>query len=178
MVALRRLLLVALLGCFAAVTLNGRWEGHLIHANHIWIVDLPRSPLWAPPQAPTYGQFEDTFKDSKSFPEENDPGQSIQRVLKLDWMAFDFLLYLWAVTVIGGLVYLACRRARRDLILHLGMSAGVGLTIAAAASFALWLLVGGWGPPGPEFFGGLGLVAGILVGLVLFRRAKGCRTSA
>jgi hypothetical protein len=104
MVVLRRLHLVAILGCFAAVAWNGRWEGHLNHANHIWIVDLPHSPLWAPPQAPTYGQFKDTFKDSESFPEENDPGQSIQRVLKLDWMAFDLFLYLWAVTVIGGLV--------------------------------------------------------------------------
>jgi hypothetical protein len=68
-------------------------------------------------------------------------------VLKLDWMAVDLLLYLWLVTVVGGLLYLAVRGTRRDLVLHLGVSAEIGLTAGAAACIGLWLMFGGWGPP-------------------------------
>jgi CHASE2 domain-containing sensor protein len=87
-------------------------------------------------------------------------------------MAVDLLFYLWLVSVIGGLLYLAVRGERRDLVLHLALSAGMGLTASAAACIALWLLFGGWGPPAPEFFGGLGLVVGIIVGRRSFKRVR------
>ncbi|HTU20910.1 MAG TPA: hypothetical protein VMG10_22855 [Gemmataceae bacterium] len=87
-------------------------------------------------------------------------------------MIFDLLLYLWSVTAASGLLYLALRRERRDLILHLGLWAGIGLTAAATACIALWLMIGGWGPPAPEFFGGLGLVVGVIVGLGVFKQGE------
>jgi hypothetical protein len=169
---LRWVLLLACLGCVALVALNGRWEGRLTRGNHTWIVDLGRAPVWVPPSDPTYARFREDFKESEGFPAEGSPGLTVQRVLKLDWMAVDLLLYLWPVTVVGGLLYLAVRGERRDLILHLGLAAGIGLTAGAAACIGLWLLFGGWGPPAPEFFGGLGLVAGIVVGLVSFKRGR------
>jgi hypothetical protein len=84
-------------------------------------------------------------------------------------MTVDLLLHLWPVTVVGGLLYLAMRRKRRDLTLHLGLSAGIGLTASGAACLGLWLVFGGWGPPAPEFFGGLGFVLGIVGGLLSFK---------
>jgi hypothetical protein len=98
------------------------------------------------------------------------PDLTIKPILKVDWMAADLLLYLWPVTVVGGVLYLAIRGRRRDVILHLGMCAGLGLTVGAVACIGLWLLFGGWGPPAPELFGGLGLVAGIVGGLGSFKR--------
>ena len=109
------------------------------------------------------------FQESEGFPSEGTPGCTIQRRLKVDWMAADLLLYLWPLTVVGGLLYLAIRGERRDLILHLGLSAGIGLTAGVAVCIGLWMMLGGWGPPAPEFFGGLGLVAGVAGGLVSFK---------
>jgi hypothetical protein len=172
MYGLRWIFLVACLGSAALVAWSGRWEGRLTLGNHTWIVDLGRAPVWAPPPDPPYARFQEDFKESERFPTEGTPGITIQRVLKLDWMAVDLLLYLWAVTVASGLLYLATRGERRDLILHLGLSAGIGLTAGAAACIGLWLMFGGWGPPFPEFFGGLGLVGGVVAGLGSFRRGR------
>lgn len=165
---LRWIFLVSCLGCVVIVAWNGRWEGRLTQGNCTWIVDLGRAPIWGAPLDPTYATFQAHFKESKDFPREGTSGFTIKRVLKLDWMAVDLLLYLWGVTVVGGLMYLAVRGIQRDLVLHLGLSAGIGLTGGASTCMGLWLMFGGWGPPAPEFFGGLGLVVGILVGLVSF----------
>ncbi len=40
--------------------------------------------------------------------------------------------------------------------------AAVGSLLGLVASFALWLIFGGWGPPGLIFFGGLGLFLGVV----------------
>jgi hypothetical protein len=164
---------VFLLACFGGVAFaawSGRWEGRLTSGNCTWIMDLGRNPVWAPPPDPQYAQFQEHFRGD--FPTEAPKGLTIQRVLKLDWMAADLLLYLWAVTVAFGLLYLAVRGERRDLILHLGLSTGIGLTAGAAFCIGLWMLFGGWGPPTPEFFGGLGLVVGIISGLASFQGSR------
>jgi hypothetical protein len=172
MSGLRWIFLVACLGSSVLVAWSGRWEGRLTLGNHTWIVDLGRAPVWAPPPDPPYARFQKDFTESEGFPAEDTPGFAIHRVLKLDWMAVDLLLYLWAVTVASGLLYLAMRGERRDLILHLGLSAGIGLTAGAAGCIGLWLLFGGWGAPSPEFFGALGLVGGVVVGLGSFKRGS------
>jgi hypothetical protein len=172
MYGLRWLFLVACLGCVAAVAWNGRWEGHLTRGNQTWLVDLGFAPVWAPPADPRYARFQEDFKESEGFPSEGTPGLTIERVLKFDWMAVDLLLSLWPVTVASGLLYLAVRGGRRDLILHLGLSTGIGLTAGAAACVGLWLLLGGWGPSSPEFAGGLGLVVGVVVGLGYFKPGR------
>lgn len=168
---LRWVLLLACLGCCAFVITNGRWEGHLIQANYgTWIVALDRAPIWAPPPEAVYATFQKDFKDSEKFPAEDASGFIIKRVLKDDWMILDFLLYLWPVTVISGLLYYATRGRKRDFVLHLGLFAGIGLTAGAVLCVGLWLLFGGWGPPAPQFFGILGLSGGIVGGLVSFKQ--------
>ncbi len=170
---IRSLFLVACLGCVGIIAWNGRWEARLTCAEHTWIVDLDPAPVWAPPEVPSYARFKHDFKDSEDFPAEESPGLSIRGVLKLDWVAVDLLLYLWPVTLIGAALYLALRGGDRDLVLHCAMSVSVGMTLAALACIGLWLLYGGWGPPAPELFGGLGLVGGLIAGLASFypRRA-------
>jgi hypothetical protein len=171
MQGLRWTFLLVCFGCVALVAWNGRWEGRLTRTNFTWIVDLGRAPIWLPPPEPTYGTFQKDFKESEGFPSEGTPGLTIKRVLKVDWMAVDLLLYLWPVSVIAGGLYLATRGTKRDLVLHIGLSAGIGLTGGALTCVGLWLLFGGWGPPAPEFFGGLGLAAGMLAGLVSYRES-------
>ena len=178
MQGLRWVFLLACLGCVAVVAWNGRWEGRLTRGNHTWIVDLDRTPVWTPPPDPSYARFQKDFKESQSFPAEETPDLAIRRALKLDWMAVDLLVYLWPVSVVAGLLYLATRGTRRDLILHLGLSAGIGLSAGAAACMGLWLLFGGWGPPVPEFFGGLGLVVSLVAGLASFKRDRAVRGTA
>jgi hypothetical protein len=166
---LRWIFLVACLGCVAIVTLNGRWEGRLTLRNYTWIVDLDRAPVWAPPPDPPYAKFQKVFKESDDFPAGGTPGLTIHRVLKLDSLAVDLLLYLWPVTFFSGLLYLALRGERRDLILHCGLSAGIGLTAGAVVCIGLWLLLGGWGPPLPDCCGSLALFVGIFVGIRSFK---------
>lgn len=170
---LRWVFLLCCLGCVFLVSFNGRWEGWLIRANDRWIVDLSRAPIWAPPPEPVHATFQAVFNESEYFPAQGTPGLTIKRVLKVDWMAVDLLLYLWPVTVVGGLIYLATRERRRDLVLHLGMSAGFGLSSGAIACIGLWMLFGGWGPPAPGFFGGLGLVGGIVGGFLSYNPESG-----
>jgi len=169
---LRWLFLAACFGCVVVVARDGRWEGYLSQVHHIWIVDLEQAPVWDPPDMPSYARFREEFRGVEGFPSEGSPGKSIRRVLRWDWMAVDLLLSLWPVTVVGGLLYLVGRRGRRDLILHCGLSVGIGLSVAALMCMGFWLLLGGWGPPAPEFFGGLGLVLGLLGGLASFKRVR------
>lgn len=166
---LRGVFLVSCLGVMLCVAWKGRWEGRLVDGNQTWIVDLGTAPVWDPPPNPSYEQFQIVFTVSEGLPAKDTPGVTIRRKLKLDWMATDLLLYLWYATVANGLLYLALRRERTDRILHLGLWMGLGLTAGAAFSFGLWLIVGGWGPPLPWFFGIMGLLIGIIVGLRSFR---------
>lgn len=169
--ALRWLFLLACVACVVIVAGNGRWEGQLVSSDQTtWIVDLERAPIWAPPSRPTYAMFLKDFTGVEGFPAEGTPELTIKRILKVDWMVVDLLLYLWPVTVLGGLLYFTTRGKQRDLILHIGLYTGICLTLSAVACLGLWLLFGGWGPPAPELCGGLGLVAGIAAGMDAFKR--------
>ena len=169
--ALRLIFVLACLGCVAYEAENVPWEGHLMApGRHPAIVELGRSPIWAPPPEPTYATFED-FRGFPDFPDQGTPGLEIRRVLAVDWIEMDLMLYLWAVTVTCGLVYLAVRGRRRDIVLHLVLWAGIGLTAGIALSMMRWLAVRG--PAYELWFGGLGLVGGIVGGLLSFRREGG-----
>jgi hypothetical protein len=158
---LRWIFLAACLGCVAIVAVNGRWEARLTYRNVTSIIDQGRSPIWAPPELPSYERFREDFGKSPDFPAVDAPPVPIERKLKLDWMAADLLLYLWFVTVPFGLLYFAVRGRTRDPILGAGLSAGIGLTGGAAACIGTYMLLGGWGPPTPALFGGLGLAIGV-----------------
>jgi hypothetical protein len=175
---LRWAFLVACFTCLVIVAWRGPWEGRLTQANHTWIVDLGRAPVWTPPADSSYARFREVFEASQGLPVEGGQGITIRRVLKMDWMATELFLYLWLVTLVSGLGYLAVRRERRSLILHLGLAVGIGLTVGAAGCIGLWLLIGGWGAPAPNFFGGLGLVLGVVVGLASFNREGTERVAA
>lgn len=170
---LRWVFLSVCLGYVALVACNGRWQGNLIQTNYgTWIVDLERAPIWSPPPEPVYTTFQKDFKNSENFPTEDDSSFTIKRVIRVDWMIVDLLLYLWPITVINGLLYYFTRGRKRDFVLHLGLFVGIGLTAGAVLCVGLWMLFGGWGPPSPEFFGILGLAGGILGGLVSFKRGS------
>jgi CHASE2 domain-containing sensor protein len=82
-------------------------------------------------------------------------------VFRADWTFLDFTLYLWAVAAVFGIIYLCIHRRPRDPILHVALCLGATLTVAALICFLLWLVVGGWGPPAPELFGGLAILLGL-----------------
>lgn len=167
---LRVAFLLACLACLAVVLVNGVWEGRLTRINHTWIVDLDRAPVWAPPEMPTYQRFATTFEGSDDFPAESMGGLAIERVLGIEEMALALLFHLWMLTVLAGLLYLLLRTGRRDLVLHLALFAGIGLTSSAVLCLGVWLAFGGWGPPAPTLFAALGLAVGLRAGFVSWRR--------
>jgi hypothetical protein len=164
---LRSFFLITVALVAASVLMRARWESRL-HVDYCtWILTLPQAPLGAAPDVPTYQQFRKTFDD---IPGESTPGLTIRRLLKWDWMLFDFLLYLWGVTLAFGIVYRMVRGKRRDPLLHGALCVGVAVTVAAGICVGLWLLLGGWGPPAPEFFGVLGVVVGLWGAIRTYRR--------
>ena len=158
--------------CFASVALvawYAQWYYQLRLEGSTLFIRPNRSPVWNPPDVPTYAQFRQTFE---YLPEEAPPVSSIRRKLNLNWMALDLLLCLWLVTVVVGVIYLMSRKKRRDIVLQCALSIGIGLSIAAGSCIGLWLYVDSWGPPLPVTFGCLGLVFGFLRGILTFKRAE------
>ena len=129
MPAFRTIFLIACLVCVIIVISTAHWQGCLSLENHGWLVDLHRSPIWAPPPAPSYSRFANTFSESSDFPLENTPGLTIVAVMDREALALDLLLYLWPVTLVCGLLYFIYRGERRDLVLHLAFFGGLGLVV-------------------------------------------------
>jgi len=121
---------------------------------------------------PTYTTFAERFQNGERFPDQHSPGISIRRTLKLDLMIVESLFGIWAVTALVGLLYRRLRREQSDLTLHLALSIGMGLTVAAIVSIGLWILLGGWGPPALAFLGSVGLIAATVIGFASFKRAR------
>lgn len=92
------------------------------------------------------------------------------RILKRDWMILDFLVCVWAITAAFGIVYLLARPKRPDVFLHGVACIAAGLTGSAALCVLLWIILGGWGPPSPLFFGVVGHVAGLVLGAATYPR--------
>jgi len=166
MATLRTLFVAALVLCVTEILVRGQWEGRLRLGQHTWFIDLDRRPVWNPPPVPTYGQFRNVFED---LPAEATPGLTITQALKWDWMLIELLLWLWGMTTLFGLLYPLARGHRRDHVLHGALCVGAAMTAAAAACFALWLVVGGWGAPAPELFGLLGVAGGILLAILTYK---------
>ena len=157
-----RLLFVTLLAAsMLLVIARGSWEGHLVRGNHTSIINLPSRPIWSPPAVPSYGIFRHTFTD---LPSEPAYSPTIVRVFRYDTAMFEFVLFATASAAFCGLLYLLTRRGGRDALLHYSLFIPLGCAAAAAACVALWLLIGGWGPPLPLLFAFLGIGFGIYLG--------------
>jgi len=160
----RFIFLTCLTLCGLLALNNARWEGHLTHSYQSWIIDLERSPAWRPPPKPGFEIFHEHFKKSLSSLHANPTSARIDRVLKLDTMALEFFLYAWPVLIIFGLMNISKKGDVRDVVLHLGFCAAIGLSMGALLCILLWLVFGGWGPPIPMLFGLVGIYGGIVYG--------------
>lgn len=88
----------------------------------------------------------------------------MERVFRYDTAVFNLLVLVGISAAICGLPYLLLRRTRRDAVLHYALFLAVGIFGAAVACLALWLSVGGWGPPAPILFAVVGIGFGLLLG--------------
>lgn len=159
----RRTILAVLLAAAAFnVTHSAIWEGRYRAGRGTLILRLAEQPLWSPPPTPTYATFVDTYDHLSAVPS---PEGRIYRVLKWDWMLLEWLMYACAILVLTAPFYWFMRRQRPDPVLHIASSIGLGMFASAVLCIGLWLLVGGWGPPAPLFFGLSGLLVGGTVGL-------------
>lgn len=166
--------LILLAGCLGAITLSAAtapWEARLVQGNSTWIMRLDRRPVWQPPATPDYHAFRQHFEQSREFPPPNG-GWVIRTSYDSVGVALTAVAYCWPVKLVCGLLYLAVRGPRRDLVLHCALTVAVALSVGVAACIALWCVVGGWGPPAVGCFGVLGVVGGIISGLATFRHAE------
>jgi len=164
-----RLLFVALLATsLLLVIARGSWEAHLVRGDHASIINLPTRPVWSAPAVPSYATFRQTFTD---LPSDEASSATIVRVFRYDTAALEFFLFAAASAALCGLLYLLTRRGGRDALLHYALFIAVGFMASSAACFALWLLIGGWGPPFPLLFAFFGVGFGIYIGMRRWRRA-------
>ncbi len=157
--ALRSSFILAAAVLLLVTLLCGQWQGHLKYGGTTFIVDLPRAPVWSAPTLPTYATFQSTFTD---LPTQQPANSRIIRYLKWDWMFFEFALWLWGITAVVGLLYVGIRGSNLDPFLDHVWHVGIGMTLAAFTSLAIWIVFGGWGPPFPIFFAVIGVVGGLL----------------
>ena len=172
MKTLRIIYLLACAGCLAYVACTVTWKATLTVGNTSWIFDLGRAPVWSAPPDPGYEEFREKFDDSDGFPLKQTPGLTIESVPKLGWSLIELLLYVGAVTLVCGLAYVAIRGERRDLTLHLALHTGAALAVSSAICIGLWLVLGGWGPPGLLCFGSLGVVVGLAWGFDSYAKSS------
>jgi hypothetical protein len=145
---------------------NGIWLGTLFDGNQTWLIHLDSQPVWSPPATPAYADFQIVFND---LPPQQSMRSKIDIQLEWDFMLVTFFLYLLGASVLFG-IHTLIRPGRRSLGVYIIRSLAISLTGAAATCFVVWLLVGGWGPPSPLFFGLVGLVVGIWIGLFTWSR--------
>jgi hypothetical protein len=155
--------------CFAVVVAlvgiwtlsNGIWLGTLFDGDRTWLIHLDNHPVWNPPALPSFADFQKVFAD---LPPQQSPGSTIGIELEWNLMLISFLLYLSGVSVLFG-IHTLIRPGWHSLGIYVIRSLALSLSGAAATSFIIWLLAGGWGPPLPLFFGLVGLIGGIWLGV-------------
>jgi hypothetical protein len=148
---------------------SGIWWGALFDGKQTWLIDLPKQPVWSPPSPPSYADFRREFNE---LPPEQSKEAATSIKLKWDFMLTTFLLYLWGTSVLFAAITLPGPAELRNIGIHVIRSLALSLSGSAAACVAIWLAIGGWGPPSPNFFGVAGLVIGIWMGVVTFSRRK------
>jgi len=160
---LRNLFYALLAASFLLAVSCGSWEAHHVDSRfggtHTRIIPLPLSPLWAPPNTPSYQTFRDSFTDLPA----NMPSETfIRRVARYDDTLFQLIAYVGASSLLCGIIYLATRRGRRDTLLHYVVSIAGGFVSSVILCVVMWLIFGGWSPPFPILFGIFGIASGLL----------------
>lgn len=167
MFALRCLFLFSVVVAVGVILHHGRWEARYRTVEGTWIIDLDTAPTWRPPSKPAFDRFQEAFDD---LPPHQPHGTSIVLLLKWRSMIIDSILCVWGITAVFAVVYLRVKTERRDFSLHCIASVAAALTGSAAICVALWIILGGWGPPQPLLFGVLGLTAGVVLGAKTYAR--------
>jgi hypothetical protein len=146
---------------------KGIFWGSLFNGNQTWLIELPSQPVWQPPAAPSYADFRQDFHN---LPYDQPPQSAIGVELKWDIMLSTFLLCLLCVTVLFAALSLVLTPGPQYLGIYFIRALALSLASAAAICFLTWLLIGGWGPPSPLFFGLAGLIVGISMGFLTLSR--------
>ena len=124
---LRLFLLAGCLGAVAMSAATAPWESRLVQGNHSWIMDLGRHPVWQPPAPPDYAAFRQHFERSEDFPPRNG-GWVIRAGYDPAGVGLAAAAYCWPVALMCGLLYLAVRGPRRDVVLHCALHVAAGLS--------------------------------------------------
>ena len=167
---LRKLFYGLLAASFLLAVTCGSWEAHhvtsILGGTNTLILPLPLAPLWSPPSTPPYQAFRDAITD---LPAEMPPGTAIRRIARYDDTLFQLIAYVGTSSLVCGIIYLATRRGRRDILLHYVVSVAGGFVSSVVLCIVVWLIFGGWAPPFPIFFGVLGIASGLLFALATIR---------
>ena len=145
---------------------NSHYEARLWTGSGTYIIALDRAPIWSPPPLPDYAAFTSTFDNLPSF---QPTGFTITRVHRWSWTLLGVALNFVPIALVTALVYFPLRERLRDPVLHLVGWIGIGLAGSAVLCILLWLISGGWGPPAPLFFAGLGIAACTVIAVTTCR---------
>jgi hypothetical protein len=180
MIAMRWIFVLAALGGLPLIACHVQWEGVLVErvgpedtrrGPYVFTpIHTPRSPVWRPPEVLTgprmlaYPYFVKAYSsrrtDAEIIQESITRDYTIEYHIDLDRTIVDYLLWLWLVTGVTGVIYWSIRGTRRDGFLQCVMWAGIGSSGAVAFCVAAYfcapletfpLYYNEWGRPKGEF---------------------------
>ena len=155
--------------CFIALVLVAasyalhrcRWEATIqMPGGGIGRVQLPAAPIWNPPPAPVPERLVERFSRLHVASDLQSPAE-----VSLDVFGtfLIFAMWYWLICVVTSIIYATLRRRVRDPLLDVAWWTAISVTASASGCMTLYLALGGWGPPSPEFFSLLGVFAGPLI---------------
>ena len=159
---------LSILSLAAIWTLSkGLWMGSLFDGNQTWLIDMNNQPVWNPPARPAYADFQKVFKDLPQVP----PDKAIIGIeLEWDFMLFGFVVQVFCVSVLFGILSLTRPSGKHSLAIFLIRSLAVSLSGAAVILFVVGLIVGGWESRSLFVFSAIGLAVGVWRGVTKWQR--------
>lgn len=134
------------------------WSASLVPASGgNCLLNLPTSPIWSPPETPTYADFVKSLPSLGGTPEPPHPPRVYPNIGSL---FFHFVLWLWLLCVVVAIIYSTLFQRYRDWFLDIVWWTAISMTTSAMLCIILWIALGGWGPPALILFAFAGLIAG------------------
>lgn len=140
---LRFLFVIGLTCALTLAAYRGQWVGRLRTVDGDFILRLPMSPVWSPPETPKYKTFATSIDQ---LPQRQVAGSIISQSFLWDrWLA-ELFLSVWLLMLVIGLLYRATCGRHVDYFLHFVLWSALGVSGGFIVCIGIWSVFGGWGP--------------------------------
>jgi hypothetical protein len=165
---LRTAMIALWIGCCVIAASRTKWTTRFATPDSTrFLMHAETAPLWSPPPPRPVSEL---LASCDAMGERRPDAATVTAQVEVWWetVLHELLLLLGLATLVPALLYLRLRGQRHDPTLHLALFGVFGVLGGLLASFAAWLVFGGWGPPTLPLDAGVAL--GLSIGLVAHLR--------